>query len=116
MGVAVAALLIWLSAAVPYAAFSLWYNALRGPLMTAEVDAFVERLRTQSAAPVERLAPVRAFLNADDGREFFMMNLIRLHDGFVTEPESDQVGYFLPWRCSSNQAMASFWAWSRASL
>jgi hypothetical protein len=80
------ALLIWGTAALLYAGFSLWYNSLRGPLTPAEVDVYMERLRTQSGATAERLAPVRAFLDADDGREFFMMNLIRMHDGPVKEP------------------------------
>jgi len=80
------ALLIWGTPALLYAGFSRWYNSLRGPLTPAEVDAYMERLRTQSGATAERLAPVRAFLDADDGREFIMMNLIRLHDGPVKEP------------------------------
>lgn len=80
------ALLIWGTAALFYAGFSLWYNSLRGPLTLAEVDAHMERLRTQSGATAERLAPVRAFLDADDGREFFIVNLVRMHDGPVKEP------------------------------
>ena len=81
-----AAFLIWISAAILYAGFSLWYNSLRGPLTPVEVDACMERLRAQSGATTERLAPVRAFLEADDGREFFMVNLVRMHEGLVKEP------------------------------
>ena len=81
-----AALLIWGAAGLLYAAFSLWYNSLRGPLTPVEVDGYMERLRTQSGAAAERLAPVRDFLATDDGREFFMVNLIRMHDGPVKEP------------------------------
>jgi hypothetical protein len=85
------ALLIWGTAAILYAAFFFWYNSLRGPLKPAEVDAYIDRLRTLSEATTERLAPVRAFLEADDGREFFMLNLIRLHDGSVKDPGSGQL-------------------------
>jgi hypothetical protein len=85
------ALLIWGGAAILYAAFSLWYNSLRGPLTPAEVEGYIERFRTLSGVTNERLAPVRAILEADDGREFFMVNLIRLHDGPVKEPGSGQL-------------------------
>ncbi len=71
------ALLIWGTATIVYGTFSLWYNSLRRPLTPAEIDGYMERLRTQSGATEERLA--RAFLDADDGREFFMVNLIRMH-------------------------------------
>jgi hypothetical protein len=84
------ALLIWGTAAIIYGAFSLWYNSLRGPLTPAEIDGYMERLRAQSGATAERLAPVREFLAADDGREFFMVNLIRMHDGPVKEPGTGQ--------------------------
>jgi hypothetical protein len=85
------ALLIWGTAAILYAAFSLWYNAVRGPLTPGEVDGYMERLRSLSGAPGERLAPVRAFLEGDDGREFFMVNLIRLHDGHAKDPATGQL-------------------------
>jgi hypothetical protein len=80
------ALLIWGGALVLYAAFSLWYNSLRGRLTPAEIEAYMKRLGAGPAATPERLAPVRAFLEADDSREFFMVNLIRMHDGPVKEP------------------------------
>ena len=80
------AILIWGTAALLYAGFSLWYNSVRGPLTPPEVDAYMERLRTQSGATAEKLTPVRAFLDADDGREFFMVNLIRMREGLVKEP------------------------------
>jgi hypothetical protein len=80
------ALLIWGAAALLYAAFCLWYNSLGGPLTLAEVDRYMESLRIQSEATAEQLAPVRAFLAADDGREFFMVNLIRMHHGPVKDP------------------------------
>ena len=51
------ALLIWGTATIVYGTFSLWYNSLRRPLTPAEIDGYMERLRTQSGATEERLAP-----------------------------------------------------------
>ena len=34
----------------------------------------------------EQLATLRAFLEADDGREFFMLNLVRINEGPVVAP------------------------------
>jgi hypothetical protein len=82
----VEALLIWGTAALSYAAFLLWYSSWRRPLTPAEITSYMERLREQSGATTERLAPVQAFLEADDGREFFMINLVRLPEGPVNEP------------------------------
>lgn len=80
---------IWITALVFYGAFSLWYNNFFGPLTTAEIDTYLDRLK-DSGGGSARLATVRAFLETDDGGEFFMLNLIRLHDGPVTMPASDE--------------------------
>ena len=75
---------IWAAAVLLYAAFSVWYVGLRGPLSKQEVEAHLARLAgTGLAVDAQRLARLRAFLEADDGREFFMLNLIRLRPGPV---------------------------------
>ena len=33
---------------------------------------------------------MRAFLEADDGREFIMLNMVRTRDGMVTDPETGE--------------------------
>lgn len=82
---------IWVGAVVLYAAFSLWYNNWSGPLDSAEIEVYAERLAASpETRDPERAAAMRAFLESDDGGEFFMVNLIRLHPGPVTLPGSDE--------------------------
>jgi hypothetical protein len=80
---------IWAAAIALYGLFWLWYVGFRGPLTPEEVGVLMSRFATLEA-PLEpaRLAAVRRFLEADDGREFFMVNLVRLHPGLVAEPGS----------------------------
>jgi hypothetical protein len=78
---------LWIAAAALYAAFFLWYQNLRGPLTPAEIDGYLARL-SGAERDAEQLAALRAFLEADDGGEFFMVNLIRLHEGDVVDPRT----------------------------
>ncbi len=68
--------LIWLGAALAYAAFYAWYVGFRHRLTEAEVDALCAELGLHW--PAERIAPIRGFLRSDTGREFFMANLVKL--------------------------------------
>ena len=77
---------IWLAALVGYAAFSGWYWNWRGPLTQAEVDEGLAALERTDNHDAEVLSTMRAFLEADDGREFLMVNLLRLTPGMVTPP------------------------------
>jgi hypothetical protein len=87
----VSPLWIWAAAILLYAAFSVWYVGVRGPLSKQEVESHLARLAgTGLAVDAERLARLRAFLDADDGREFFMLNLIRLRPGPVLAPGASQ--------------------------
>lgn len=78
---------IWAAALVLYGGFWLWYVGIPRPLSAAEIDAHLA-LVARSEMPLEpvQLERLRAFLEHDDGREFFMVNLIRLQDGPVTAP------------------------------
>jgi hypothetical protein len=99
---------IWAGALLAYGVFSLWYNNWRGPLTAGEIDAYMERMAAASEDPdPERRATARAFLEADDGGEFFMLNLIRLHPEPVVDPDTGTpqpardvlqryTGYFMP--------------------
>jgi hypothetical protein len=100
---------IWTAAVVLYGAFELWYGNRRGRLTPAEIDDYMARIAAsaESASP-ERLATIRAFLEADDGREFFMANLIRLPPEPVMDPVTGEArpapavlrgytGSFMPW-------------------
>lgn len=77
---------IWLAALAAYAAFSGWYWNWRGPLSKPEIDAGLAALERTGNHDDESLATMRAFLEADDGREFVMVNLLRLRPGLVTPP------------------------------
>ena len=77
---------IWGAALVLYGAFSLWYVGLRGPLQPAEVEAHLARLAATVEAAPAQLDVLRRFLEEDDGREFFMVNLVKLQPGPVLGP------------------------------
>jgi hypothetical protein len=69
----------WLVAAFLYALFRLWYDGVAGPLAPAEVDGYVARM-TERGFSAERIETIRAFLAADDGRDFVMVNFIAFAD------------------------------------
>jgi hypothetical protein len=78
---------IWVGAAFLYAAFWAWYQGFRRPLTKGEVDAYLAKLSPGLAVDPERRDRMRAFLESDDGGEFFMVNLIRLHPDPVRPPD-----------------------------
>jgi hypothetical protein len=80
-----ATLEIWFGAALLYGVFWWWYVGFRPRLTPQEVERYMAKLPAETADP-ERRERMRAFLAADDGREFFMVNLIRLHPGQVHPP------------------------------
>ena len=82
------ALECWLPAVAAYVLFLLWYQNWRGPLTRAEIDAFMAEARVQDAGKTNDLDIVRAFLEKDDGREFVMLNLVRIAPGMVADPET----------------------------
>jgi hypothetical protein len=82
------ALWIWLGAAALYAAFRGWYDNWRGPLRQGEIEHFLAGVERAPGAELNDLAVVRSFLEADDGREFLMLNLVRLAPGDVPHPET----------------------------
>jgi hypothetical protein len=100
---------IWVAALLLYGGFSLWYNNWRAPLSHDEVEHYMELMLAAPDADPDsaRAAATRAFLASDDGKEFFMVNLIRLHPEPVTLPGSSErqpaatmlrryTGYFMP--------------------
>lgn len=69
--------LIWGTAAVCYAGFYTWYVGFRRRLSLPEVEAGCAEL--EKIWSKARVAPVRAFLSRDTGRDFCMVNLLKLH-------------------------------------
>lgn len=80
---------IWGTALVLYVQFRAWYDNWRGPLTRAEIDAFFEQVRGQFGGGNDP-AELRAFLEADDGREFVMLNLVRIAPGMVPDPHTGE--------------------------
>jgi hypothetical protein len=80
---------IWGSALALYGLFRLWYDGLRKPLSTAEIDAFFEEIRAKYGGGNDP-AELRQFLQADDGKEFVMLNLVKIEGGMVTDPDTGE--------------------------
>jgi hypothetical protein len=78
----------WLVAAVVYGGFRLFYDNWRGRLTQSEIDTMLARAEAQGAGEINDLGIVRRFLEEDDGREFVMVNLVRVPDTLVTDPDS----------------------------
>ena len=79
---------IWGTALVLSLAFTAWYHNWSGPLTPAEIDAYVAQIAEGADADSQALETLRAFMEADDGREFVMFNIIKLHDGKQPHPQT----------------------------
>ena len=79
---------VWGAALAVYGVFLAWYVNWRGRLSPKEVDALMARIEGAgvSGGEGDEIQVLRQFLEADDGREFFMLNLVRLSDGDVADP------------------------------
>ena len=75
----------WITGAALYALFLSHYQNWRGPLTQTEIDRFLQSTQHETS-----LEDFRAFLEADDGREFFMQNLIKFADSKVAHPETGE--------------------------
>ena len=76
---------IWGGALALYLLFRLWYDGWRRPLTRAEIDAFFEQVHGRYGGNTDPAA-LRAFLEADDGQEFVMLNLVKVEPGQVPDP------------------------------
>ena len=79
---------LWAGALAVYALFRAWYDNWRGPLKPAEIEAVMARIEAGKSAEYNDPAILRAFLEADDGREFFMFNLVKIATGEAPHPET----------------------------
>jgi hypothetical protein len=80
-------LAIWGGALLIYGAFWLWYVGIPRPLTKEEIDAHLATVAA-SELPLEpeQLETVRRFLEADDGGEFMMLNLVKVSREKVVAP------------------------------
>lgn len=76
----------WLVALALYLAFRLWYDNWRGPLTKEEIDDFMVKSDQTKMGEYSDPAVIRAFLEADDGLEFIMSNLVGVHVDEVPHP------------------------------
>lgn len=81
--------LIWGATLALYVLFRLWYDNWRGPLSQTEIDAFLAEVKGKYSGGNDP-AVLRAFLEADDGKEFVMLNLVKIEQGMVSDPATGQ--------------------------
>lgn len=86
-----AVLTIWASALAVYALFRLWYDNWSGPLKPAEIEAFLVQMTGRFEGTGNSPEVMRAFLEADDGREFVMLNLVKAQMEQVEDPKTGQM-------------------------
>lgn len=71
--------ILTLALALIYAGFWVWYGGAGKPLSPDEVDRYMARIDAMAsdhASPFGARATIEAWARADDGREFFMVNLV----------------------------------------
>ena len=81
---------IWLTAVLFYLAFRAWYDNWRGPLRREEIDAYLERIEGSEFTDTSDLDSLRRFMEQDDGREFIMLNLVRLNPEPAPHPDTGE--------------------------
>ena len=69
--------IIWVVMAVLYTVFWLWYSGTKGKLSQTEVESYMQQFEYRGVN-TDNLANLRHFLEKDDGREWFMINLLEL--------------------------------------
>jgi len=69
--------LIWIVMGGLYAVFWLWYSGFKGKLSQTEVESYMQQFESKGVN-TDNLANLRHFLEKDDGREWFMINLLEL--------------------------------------
>lgn len=76
-------LIIWMVAALAYAAFWFWYVGFGHRIKPEEVDGFMNQMQAGAFEP-DALPIMRRFLETDNGREFVMVNNLRIRRGTGT--------------------------------
>jgi hypothetical protein len=83
---------IWIIALSLYALFWLWYCGVKGRLSKHEVEIFISSFEAKGLSE-RALSNIREFLEQDDGREFFMVNLLEIKSP-KRESQRLLMGYF----------------------
>ena len=79
---------VWGIALLVHGIFLSWYINWRGPLSKAEVETLMARMRANNVGrgDQDEMPVMQRFLEEDDGREFYMLNVIRISGGDVADP------------------------------
>ena len=79
---------VWGIALLVHGIFLSWYINWRGPLSKAEVETLMARMRANNVGhgDQDEMPVMQRFLEEDDGREFYMLNVIRMSGGDVADP------------------------------
>ena len=85
-------IVIWITALSLYALFWLWYCGVKGRLSKHEVEIFISSFEAKGLSE-RALLNIREFLEQDDGREFFMVNLLEIKSP-KSESQKLLMGYF----------------------
>jgi hypothetical protein len=84
------ALWIWLAATAIYLGFRAWYDSWRGPLRPEEIETYLKRIEASDFTDAKEVEILRGFMEEDDGREFVMLNLVRLDPKPASHPETGE--------------------------
>jgi hypothetical protein len=83
--------IIWGTALFAYGVFRFWYDNWSGPVKPAEIEAFLAQIAGRFEGTGNSPEVLRAFLEADDGREFVMLNLVKAQMEQVEDPKTGKM-------------------------
>ena len=87
---------VWVLGAILYGLFVYWYTNWSGPLTNAEVSQYLQQLEASGASSDNRKR-LEDFMKRDDGREFFMVNLLQPGQQQADQEAVDNyISYMLP--------------------
>lgn len=84
---------IWGGTLLIYLAFRFWYDGLRKPLTSIEIENFsniFEKKVADDDLDAHDFAVVRKFMEEDDGREFIMTNLLEMNASPLKHPDTGE--------------------------
>ncbi|MDZ4381470.1 MAG: hypothetical protein U0942_09035 [Parvibaculum sp.] len=71
--------------------FFVWYRNWRGPLHPDEIQGYLAKMQSIHGNERNDIETMRRFLEADDGREFVMLNLVKIAPEPVPDPETGEL-------------------------
>ncbi|MEP0707375.1 hypothetical protein [Parvibaculum sp.] len=69
---------VWAVALFATALFLGWYVNWRGALTSVEIERYLEKLKAGQPDDRNDMTTIKRFLEEDDGREFVMLNLVKV--------------------------------------